>query len=232
MEPFRNSKIIMISGGKGGVGKSTVAAGLVKALAMANYSVALLDADLSGPSQHIFFAEGVIRAENGLLIPAIVDSIQIVSMGYLSQVESAIVWSEDTARSLVKTFINQTKWISPEILVVDLPPSTSPVTRILLEFLEKAYVVFVCTISKLSIADCNRDIAYHRRLETIPFGIIENLSTDYCHQCDYNNQFLSSKGVEEMAHQNGLSILARFPFSNNLHDEPAMKDFLNKITLK
>ena len=232
MKPWRNSKVIMISGGKGGVGKSTVAVGLAKALAKAGFSVGLFDADISGPSQHLLCAEGKMCAENGYLNPAIVDGVQVVSIGYLSETDSAVVWSEDTVRGLIDTLINQTRWCSPEIIVVDLPPSTSAVARILLEFIDNAGVIFVCTASPLSIADCNRDIAYHFRLETIPLGIIENLSFIQCHSCGITQRNFDSKGIEEMAQRTGLNILARFPYSDAIQNEPAMNDLQNQIVLK
>ena len=216
MSLIGNTDIILVSGGKGGVGKSTISAGLAKSLAKTGLNVGLLDADVSGPSQHYLFPDAKMVAHENKLLPALIDGVYVASMGYLSESTSAIVWSDDIGRGLMSTLLNNVLWGKLDLLVVDLPPSTSPVTRILLEFIEKAWVVFVTTGSALSMADCKRDIMFHRRLETYPLGIVENLSYVLCPDCNKKLHLFDSYEVEKIAAGNGLEVLSQFPFSNTI----------------
>lgn len=212
---YDNAPVVLVSGGKGGVGKSSVSAGIVKALAHNGLHVGLLDADLTGPSQSVLFG-GQMSASGDSLVPMHSGNVSVCSLGYLSESPSALVWSEDAMRSLFARFLFETAWGDIDLMVVDLPPTSGAVTRLLMERIERAGTVFVTTASDLAIADCRRDITFHRKLENNPLGIIHNMAYIKCVDCQHFQPIGTDESLNSLADEVGLSILAKLPYDDRI----------------
>src|SRR5216684_2706651 len=118
-----NSPAILVGGGKGGVGKSSVSAGIARGLRKAGLNVGLLDADLSGPSQNLLLRCSQIRGEEGNIVPArSSEGIDVVSTGLIARANSALVWSGPTATAAIESFASPSVWSGADVVVVDLPP--------------------------------------------------------------------------------------------------------------
>ena len=225
---YSDVPILLVSGGKGGVGKSSISAGIANAFCAKGFRVGMLDADLTGPSQSVLFP-GTMRAKGSLLIPAVCENISVCSMGYLSENPSALVWSEDAARSLFERFLFKTEWGCLDMLVVDLPPTSGMITRVLMEFFEYASTVFVTTGSQLALADCRRDITFHRKLENNGIGIIHNMAYHECNVCGARQAIGASCDLDAFARDVGLPILARLPYCDAIVDGGALAEVASCI---
>lgn len=156
---WTNKKVIAVTAGKGGVGKSTIAADLARALARSGQKVMLADFDVSGPSQHIFFplpGDG-LRVEDGLMVPPIVDGVQVMTTGYFLKKGEAMTWRGSYLASLLHLATLYTK-IEADVIVIDMPPGTSDVLRHLQNIVPTAYWIFVATASSVADPDLRRAI--------------------------------------------------------------------------
>ena len=225
---YSDAPVLLVSGGKGGVGKSSVSAGIANALCAKGFRMGVLDADLTGPSQSVLFP-GEMRAEGSLLVPAACGNISVCSMGYLSEDPSALVWSEDAARSLFERFLFKTEWGRLDVLVVDLPPTSGTTTRVLMEFFERASTVFVTTESQLALADCRRDVTFHRKLENNAVGIIHNMAYHECGACGARQPIGASDELDAFARDAGLPVLARLPYCDTIADGEALAEVASCI---
>lgn len=220
-----NAKIILVSGGKGGVGKSSVCAGLARGFNSIGMATGILDADITGPSQHVLFpTSNVIANKNAISIP-LIDEIAVCSMGYFSETGSSLVWMDETIRSLFYTLLYESTWPILDVLIVDLPPSSGSVTRILLEFLDATNTIFVTTSSQLALADLRRDITYHRRLGSRGLGIVNNMAFIKCDNCGAINIISNSLDVEKISIETNLPILATFPYDYKIFNGNGCKEF-------
>ncbi|MCY4418760.1 MAG: Mrp/NBP35 family ATP-binding protein, partial [Cytophagales bacterium] len=176
--------VIAISSGKGGVGKSTLAANLALALAQEGAKVGLVDADIFGPSIPLMFnCEGerpeVIEVEGKhMLVPADCYGVGIISMGMLVSSEQAMVWRGPMASSALKQLVQDTKWGERDYLLVDLPPGTSDIPLTLAQTFPLSGVVVVSTPQQLALSDVRKGIAMFRKPEinVSLLGLIENMS--------------------------------------------------------
>lgn len=212
----KDVKILLVAGGKGGVGKSSISAGLASAFSMDGHSVGLLDADITGPSQSTLFPFDNVRAVGTSIEIPIFNGVAICSMGYFSERDSALVWSEETISSLFYSFLCEADWPKAELLIVDLPPTSGEVARILLDFFDCTNTVFVTTGTALSAADLRRDIAYHRRLQSHPIGIIENMAYFQCNHCNEKIYFSDNTILKDVTDETGLPLLIQLPYDRSI----------------
>jgi ATP-binding protein involved in chromosome partitioning len=177
--------IIFVSSGKGGVGKSTVAANLALALQRLGAEVGLLDADIYGPSQPILFdAEsirpGVAQREDGknIMIPAKVEGLSLMSIGFLIDASQAVVWRGPMASSALRQFIADTRWGALDYLVVDLPPGTGDIHLSMAQMAPQAMAVVVTTPQSVAVSDARKGATMFKMdgLKIPMLGIIENMS--------------------------------------------------------
>ncbi|MBV6646706.1 MAG: P-loop NTPase, partial [Cyclobacteriaceae bacterium] len=157
--------IIAVASGKGGVGKSTVSANLAVALAKSGAKVGLIDADIFGPSMPTMFnceheQPGVVQ-ENGknMIIPIDQYGVKLISIGFLSPAENAVVWRGPMASSALKQFIADTKWGDLDYLLIDLPPGTSDIHLTLVQTVPVTGAMIVTTPQKVALADAQKGVA-------------------------------------------------------------------------
>lgn len=177
-------KIIVVASGKGGVGKSTVAAGIAMKLASEGYSVGLLDADIYGPSVPLLFnMKGkrpfvVEKDGKSYLVPFISFGIKLMSIGFLVDDSQPIIWRGPKASSGLSQLINDTLWGDLDYLIIDTPPGTGDIHITLLQNFNADCVVFVTTPQAMAMEDVEKAISMYKN-ETIGIpvlGVVENMS--------------------------------------------------------
>lgn len=209
-------KKILVLSGKGGVGKSTVAANLALSLAAAGKKVGLLDVDIHGPSIPVIMGLVGTRldAVEGGIVPATVgDNLKVMSIGFLLQGEDdAVIWRGPLKYNAIKQFISEVKWGELDYLIVDSPPGTGDEPLSVAQLLGDAQgAVIVTTPQRLAISDVRKCISFCRKLALPVIGVIENMSGFVCPSCGKRVDIFKSGGGEEMAGSMGVAFLGRVP---------------------
>ena len=203
-------KIIAISSAKGGVGKSTICANLAVATSNRGFKVGLLDADIYGPSIPDLFNvfEKPTANQEKKLNPIICQNIKIMSMGFLIDKDSPMIWRGPMVISAIKTFVNNVNWGELDCLFVDLPPGTGDAILTFAQELMVNTSIIITTPHKLSITDANRGIEMFKKTEIPVLGIIENMS--YIEDKTGIKTFPFGKnGAEELAKKKGIKLLEK-----------------------
>ena len=206
-------RIVAVGSGKGGVGKSTVAANLAVALARMGRKVGLVDADIYGPSQpRLLGSEGVKpEAKDNKLIPVPNQwGVPLLSMGQLIEPGKAIAWRGPMVSSALGQLIDA-DWGAAEILVVDLPPGTGDVQLTMMQKHKPAGVVIVSTPQDLALIDAARAIQLFGVGEVPVIGLVENMAGYACPHCGEVSDPFGSGGAEAAAGAMGLEFLGRVP---------------------
>lgn len=220
--------IIIVASGKGGVGKSTVAASIAMTLSLEGYSVGLLDADIYGPSLPTLFDiqhhKPSVVEENGktLIEPIVKFGIKMISMGLFVDPEQAAIWRGPLAASGMKQMIDQTVWGELDYLIIDTPPGTGDIHISLLQEYKVAGVVIVTTPQMLSTTDVQKAISlYNDKTVGIPvLGIIENMAWFTPVKYPEEKFILFGKGGgEALAKKFGVELLAQIPLHERLGEE-------------
>jgi ATP-binding protein involved in chromosome partitioning len=208
-------KIIVLSG-KGGVGKSTVAANLALSLAAKGKRTGLLDVDIHGPSiPRMLGLEGYpIEADNNQFIPVpLGETLKVMSIGFLlPNRDDAVIWRGPLKMGVIKQFLKDVDWGELDYLVIDSPPGTGdePLSVIqLIEDLDGA--VIVTTPQDISVIDVRRSIQFCRTVKTPMLGVIENMSGFVCPHCGQTTEIFKCGGGEKMAQEMGVPFLGRVP---------------------
>ena len=241
---LKAKSVIAIGSGKGGVGKSTIAACLAYSLKNAGSSVGLMDADLYGPSiPHLL---GV--REKPVLIekrfqPSKVDGLKVMSMGLLVPPNQAVVWRGPMLHSAITQFLRDTEWGELDYLIIDMPPGTGDVSLSLSQLLPLTGAVVVCTPQKVALLDAVKAISMFRQVKINVLGMIENMSSFHCPDCDKRYDIFGSGGARKCAADLEIPFLGELPINiqmringdrgqvkNSLEDE-AVAPYLKKICL-
>ena len=209
-------KLIAIGSGKGGVGKSTLAANLAIALARAGKKVGLIDADIYGPSQpKLLGSDEKPMAEGDKLIPVAAHGLHFLSLGQLVSAGHALAWRGPMATGALGRLLDA-DWGDAEFLIVDLPPGTGDVQLSLIQKAIPAGAVIVSTPQDLSLIDAARAIDLFRKTKVPVLGIIENMAGYACPHCGELSDPFGSGGAEAAAGELGVPFLGRLPLSSEL----------------
>ncbi len=213
--------IIGISSGKGGVGKSTVAANLAVALAAEGYRVGLLDADIFGPSVPKMFGiedEQLYMHEvdgRNLIIPIEKYGVKLLSIGLMVEKDSAVVWRGTMASNALKQLIGQADWGELDYFLIDMPPGTSDIHLTLVQTLGITGALVVTTPQRVALADARKGIAMFRdpKINVPVLGLVDNMAwfTPEAHPEERYYIFGSDEGVRETAADFGVPVLAEIP---------------------
>lgn len=213
--------IVAISSGKGGVGKSTVAANLAVALAAEGYSVGLLDADIFGPSVPKMFglenAELYMHEVDGrnLIIPAEHYGVKVLSIGFVIDPASAAVWRGAMASNALKQLIEQADWGELDYFLIDMPPGTSDIHLTLVQTLGIGGAVVVTTPQQVALADARKGIAMFRdpKINVPVLGLVDNMAwfTPEKHPDERYYLFGDDANVDALAAEYDVPVLARIP---------------------
>lgn len=217
--------VIAVSSGKGGVGKSTVAANLAVALAKLGYNVGLLDTDIFGPSvPKMFGLENVqIFAEEKdgrqLLIPAEKYGVKMLSIGFFVKPETATLWRGAMACNALKQLIADTNWGALDFLVLDTPPGTSDIHLTLLQTLAITGAVIVSTPQQVALADARKGVDMYRNEKVnVPIlGMVENMAWFTPAELPENRYYLFGReGVKRMAEEMNVPLLGQIPIVQSI----------------
>ena len=217
--------VIAVSSGKGGVGKSTVAANLAVALAQQGHRVGLLDADIFGPSVPKMFHlenERIYSWEkNGrqLLIPAMKYGIKILSIGFFVNPNTATLWRGGMASNTLKQLIADADWDELDYLVIDTPPGTSDIHLTLLQNLAITGAVIVSTPQNVALADARKGIdMYQNDKVNVPIlGLVENMAWFTPAELPENKYYIFGKdGCKNLAKEMGVPLLAQIPLVQSI----------------
>ncbi|MCG6947448.1 MAG: Mrp/NBP35 family ATP-binding protein [Acidobacteria bacterium] len=207
-------RVIAVASGKGGVGKSTVAANLSLALAKLGHAVGLLDGDIYGPSQQMMMgatddpigdAEGKIRPVTS---PGGVD---VMSFGFLVDPDQPVIWRGPMLQKALEQFIGDVEWGDLDYLIIDLPPGTGDVALTLCQNVPMAGVVIVTTPQDVALVDARKSLHMFKKLEVPVLGIVENMSAYTCPECGHVESIFGSGGGERTAKELGIPLLGSVP---------------------
>ena len=219
--------IIAVSSGKGGVGKSTVAANLAIALANSGASVGLLDADIYGPSVPIMFGceddKPAVVQEDGKtkIIPITKHGVKLISIGFLTSEESAVIWRGPMASSALKQFIGDCQWGALDYLLVDLPPGTSDIHLSLVQNVPVTGAVVVSTPQKVALADAKKGISmFGQKQINVPIlGIIENMAYFTPEELPENKYYIFGKdGAKILSEEKQIPFLGEIPLVQSIRE--------------
>jgi ATP-binding protein involved in chromosome partitioning len=169
--------VIAVGSGKGGVGKSTMAAAIAYGLHSYGASVGLMDADVYGPSiPHLVGASGRPMARGERIEPIIAGGLKLMSMGFLLEPEKAVIMRGPMLHGIMTQFLRQVEWGELDYLVIDLPPGTGDIPLTLAQSLPLTGAVVVCTPQEVALLDATRAITMFRQLRVPVLGMVENMA--------------------------------------------------------
>lgn len=217
--------VIAVSSGKGGVGKSTVAANLAVALAQMGYKVGLLDADIFGPSvPKMFHVEGAqifMEKKEGreLIIPAEKYGVKLLSIGFFVNPDTATLWRGGMASNALKQLIADADWGDLDYFVLDTPPGTSDIHLTLLQSLAITGAVIVSTPQNVALADARKGIdMYQNDKVNVPIlGLVENMAWFTPAELPENRYYIFGKeGVKRLAEEMNVPLLGQIPIVQSI----------------
>jgi ATP-binding protein involved in chromosome partitioning len=196
--------IIAVSSGKGGVGKSTTAMNLAVALSVSGKKVGLLDADVYGPSvpRMTGLEENPPQSQDGKTIdPAIAHGVKVMSMGFLVEEDTPMVWRGPMVQSALKQMLFQTNWAPLDVLVVDMPPGTGDTQLSLAQNVPLSGAVVISTPQDIALLDAKKGLNMFRKVNVPILGMVENMSLFICPDCGHEAHIFSHGGAETAAHR-------------------------------
>ena len=221
-------KIIAVVSGKGGVGKSTVAANLAIALSQGGAKVGLMDADIYGPSVPIMF--GVrgerplmmdVGGDKGMIVPLEKFGIKLMSIGLLVDEKNAVVWRGPMVSSAIRQFVTDVYWDELDYLVVDMPPGTGDIHLTLVQTVPVTGVVIVSTPQDVALADAKKAIAMFGQAQVnVPIiGLVENMSYFTPAELPGNKYYIFGKeGGKRLAEEYDLPFLGQIPLVQSIRE--------------
>ena len=204
--------VIAVGAGKGGVGKTTVAVNLAVALSKSGARVGVLDGDIYGPNVPIMLGlQAQLQMDGKVIRPAEKYGLQIVSMGFLAQDESPLIWRGPMLHSAIQQFCRDVGWKDLDYLIVDMPPGTGDVALSLSQTVPAAGAIVVTTPQQVSLSDSLRAVRMYQKLNIPPLGLVENMAFYECTNCHHEADIFGHGGGEKMAEQLGIPFLGRLP---------------------
>jgi ATP-binding protein involved in chromosome partitioning len=218
-QPIKGVKnTIAVASGKGGVGKSTVAANLAVALAQAGAKVGLLDADVYGPSIPLMFGTSEKPLmQNNKIVPLQKHGVSLMSIGFILDPEKALIWRGPLVAQLINQFLNDVEWGDLDYLVIDLPPGTGDVQLTLVQKIPISGAVIVTTPQDVAVADAVKGLKMFQEVKTPILGIVENMSGFVCPGCGEVHDIFGTDGGRRTAEKYEVELLGQVPI------EPAVR---------
>lgn len=206
-------RIIAVASGKGGVGKSTVAANLAVALAARGQKVGLLDADVYGPSQpRMLGVSGRPSSPDGnIILPLRNHGVTVMSLGLMVQEDEALIWRGPMLMGALQQMLGQVQWGTLDVLLIDLPPGTGDVQMTLCQKTEVAGAVIVSTPQDIALIDARKGIDMFNRMQVPILGIIENMASFACSDCGKVHHPFGHGGARAEAEKLGVPFLGEIP---------------------
>lgn len=227
VENLHAAHVIAIHSGKGGVGKSTVAANLAIALSAQGYRVGLLDADIHGPSQPKMFhtedCRPVATEVNGrdLIEPIEQYGVKMLSIGFFVDPQSAVIWRGGMASNAIKQLIEDAAWGELDYFLIDLPPGTSDIHLTLIQTLKLTGAIVVTTPQDVALVDARKgvDMFLNEKVQVPVLGIVENMSWFTPAELPENKYYIFGKeGGKRLAEELGIPLLGQVPLVQSIRE--------------
>ncbi|RKZ37217.1 MAG: iron-sulfur cluster carrier protein ApbC [Gammaproteobacteria bacterium] len=222
VEPIKGVKnIIAVASGKGGVGKSTVSANLALALSSEGARVGMLDADIYGPSQpRMLGAGGQPDTTDGKLLEPIVSyNIQSMSIGYLVDEETPMIWRGPMVTQALEQLLKETNWQDVDYLIVDLPPGTGDTQLTLAQKIPVSGAVIVTTPQDIALLDARKGLKMFEKVQVPVLGVVENMSIYVCSKCGHEEHIFGAGGGQRMADQYNVAFLGSLPLDTAIRED-------------
>jgi ATP-binding protein involved in chromosome partitioning len=213
--------IIAVASGKGGVGKSTTAVNLALALAAEGASVGVLDADIYGPSQPMMLGiTGRPESKDGKsLEPMEGHGLQAMSIGFLIDTETPMVWRGPMVTQALEQLLNETKWHDIDYLVVDLPPGTGDIQLTLAQRVPVTGAVIVTTPQDIALIDARKGFKMFEKVGIPVLGVVENMSIHICSKCGHEERIFGQGGGDRMCKDYGIEYLGALPLDISIREQ-------------
>jgi ATP-binding protein involved in chromosome partitioning len=204
--------IVAVASGKGGVGKSTVAANLAVAMALEGWRVGLLDADVFGPSApRLFGLTEKPKVERNFLVPLVAHGVKVISIGLMIEEEAPVVWRGPMVMSAITQLLREVAWGDLDCLIVDMPPGTGDVQLTMAQSAPLAGAVIVSTPQDLALIDARRGVAMFEKVSIPVLGVVENMSYFICPHCQGRSDIFAHGGARHEAERRGVPFLGEVP---------------------
>ena len=204
--------VLAVASGKGGVGKSTVAANLALALQMHGQRVGLMDADIYGPNLPLMM--GVNEPPmviNEKIVPLEAHGVKLISLGFLIDKDQPAIWRGPIIMKIITQFLRDVAWGQLDYFIVDLPPGTGDAQLTLVQATQVTGAVIVTTPQEVSVGDALRGAKMFERVNVPVIGIVENMSWFECPHCGKPTPIFGSGGGERLANDLSLPLLGQIP---------------------
>jgi ATP-binding protein involved in chromosome partitioning len=204
--------VVAVASGKGGVGKSTVAANLAVTLGQLGYRVGLLDADIYGPSVPLMF--GITekpRVDGNRIIPFRKYGIKVMSLGFILETDTPVIWRGPMVMRAIEQMLGDVEWGELDYLVLDLPPGTGDAQLTVTQKVPLAGAVIVTTPQDVALIDARKGLAMFKKVNVPVIGIIENMSSFVCPHCGEVTDIFKKGGGERTADVLGTAFLGAIP---------------------
>jgi ATP-binding protein involved in chromosome partitioning len=214
--------IIAVASGKGGVGKSTTAVNLALALSAEGASVGILDADIYGPSQPqmLGIATGQPESADGKkLEPMQAHGLQAMSIGFLIDPETPMVWRGPMVTQALTQLLGDTNWRDIDYLVVDLPPGTGDIQLTLAQQVPVTGAVIVTTPQDIALLDARKGLKMFEKVGIPILGIVENMSIHICSKCGHEEHIFGSGGGDKMSQDYEVEMLGALPLDRSIREQ-------------
>ena len=213
--------IIAVASGKGGVGKSTTAVNLALALAAEGATVGMLDADVYGPSQpQMLGIKGKPESrDNKRIEPMEGHGIQAMSVGFMVDQETPMVWRGPMATQALEQLLKETNWRDVDYLVVDLPPGTGDIQLTLAQRVPVTGAVIVTTPQDIALLDARKGLKMFEKVNIPILGIVENMAIHICSQCGHEEHIFGAGGGERMSKDYQVELLGALPLDIHIREQ-------------
>jgi ATP-binding protein involved in chromosome partitioning len=209
--------VVAVASGKGGVGKSTVAVNLAVALAQSGLSVGLLDADIYGPSlPRMLGMRDKPEIEGDRIIPLHAWGLQVMSIGFLVDEDTAMIWRGPMVMSALQQMMGQVAWDALDVMVVDMPPGTGDVALTLAQRVRVTGAVIVSTPQDIALLDARRGVRMFEKTGVPVLGVVENMSFFTCPHCGERSDVFGHGGARDEAARLGVPFLGEVPLLLNI----------------
>jgi ATP-binding protein involved in chromosome partitioning len=210
--------IVAVASGKGGVGKSTTTVNLALALASEGARVAVLDADIYGPSMpRMLGLSGNPKSDDGQsLEPMINYDIQTMSIGFLIEEETPMIWRGPMVTQALEQLFKDTRWKDVDYLVVDLPPGTGDVQLTLAQKIPVSGAVVVTTPQDIALLDARKGLKMFEKVNVPVLGVVENMSIHICSKCGHEERIFGEGGGQRMSEEEDVALLGALPLDMSI----------------
>lgn len=217
----RIQNVILVSSGKGGVGKSTTTVNLALALQKLGLRVGVLDADIYGPSIPTMLGNAgktpMIEAEQ--FVPIEAYGMAVLSIGHLTgDHNTPVAWRGPKATGALMQLFNQTLWPDLDVLMIDMPPGTGDIQLTLAQRIPVTGAVIVTTPQNVALLDATKGIELFNRVQIPIMGVIENMSTHICSNCGFEEQIFGTGGGDKLSEQYQVPLLGRLPLDAKIRE--------------